>query len=66
MTRKNKIAPEALQALNNFKMEMSDELGIHIDNSMTRSEYPAYMNKFNSKDKNNKNLKSKMHNHDIY
>ena len=57
MTRKNKIAPEAKQALINFKMEMSDELGIHIDNNMTRSEYPTYMNTKN---------KNKMHNHDLY
>ena len=66
MARKNKIAPEAQQALINFKMEMSDELGIHINDSMTRSEYPAYMNKFNSKNKDDRNLENKMHNHDIY
>lgn len=66
MTRKNKIAPEAKQALINFKMEMSDELGIHTDTNMSRSEYPVYMNNFNSNNNNDKNLNNKMHNHDLY
>lgn len=66
MTKKNKIAPEAKQALINFKMEMSDELGIHVDNNMTRSEYPVYMNKLSSNKKNDKNFDNKMHNHDLY
>jgi len=63
MTRKNIIAPEARQALIDFKMEMSVGLGIHVDNNMTRSEYPAYMNKFDLKNKNHDN---KMYNHDLY
>ena len=66
MTRKNKTAPEAQQALINFKMEISDELGIHINNNMTRSEYPTYMNKFNSNNKKDRNHDNKMYNHDLY
>ncbi|MGB4661470.1 MAG: small, acid-soluble spore protein, alpha/beta type [Mobilitalea sp.] len=63
MTRKNFIAPEALQALLDFKMEMSDELGIQTHNNMTKSEYPAFMNNL---DPNDKNLDNELHNHDIY
>lgn len=63
MTSKNIIAPEARQALINFKMEMSDELGIHTHNNMTKSEYPALMNNLNPKDNS---LDNELHNHDIY
>lgn len=63
MTKKNFIAPEAQQALIDFKMEMSDELGIHIHNDMSKSEYPVMMNSLNPKDMN---LDNKLHNHDIY
>ena len=63
MTKKNLMAPEARQALIDFKMEMSDELGIHTHNNMSKSEYPVMMNSLNPEDMN---LDNKLHNHDIY
>ena len=63
MTKKNSIAPEAQQALIDFKMEMSDELGIHTHNDMSKSEYPVMMNSLNPKDRSSDN---KLYNHDIY
>lgn len=49
MTDKNLIAPEARQALADFKMEMSKELDSGItSNSLT--EYPLSMNDLNPED----------------
>ena len=63
MTKKISIAREAQQALIDFKMEMSDELGIHVHNDMSKSEYPVMMNSLDTKDKSSDN---KLYNHDIY
>lgn len=63
MDIKKVIAPEAKQALVDFKLEMADELGIHTYNNMTKSEYPVNMNILDSK---NKNPNKKFYNHDIY
>lgn len=62
MTEKNSIAPEARQALIDFKMEMSDELGIQTHNNMSKSEYPVNMNRLNG----GNSLDNELHNHDIY
>lgn len=50
MTEKNSIAPEARQALADFKMEMSKELDPGIKNSMSLSEYPMDMNDLDPED----------------
>lgn len=63
MTRKNLIAPEARQALINFKMEISDELGTQTYNNMANSEYPVLMNNFNLK---NNSLDNELYKPDIY
>lgn len=67
MDKKNIIAPEALKALNDFKLEIAEDLGINSFNNMTKSEYPAFKNNL----KNNKNSGNKVkeekriNNHDI-
>nr|WP_300096048.1 small, acid-soluble spore protein, alpha/beta type [Sedimentibacter sp.] len=50
MTEKNSIAPEARQALADFKMEMSGEIGTDLKNSMSLSEYPLDMNDLDPED----------------
>lgn len=50
MTEKNSIAPEARQALADFKMEMSGEIGTDLKTSMSLSEYPLDMNDLDPED----------------
>lgn len=50
MIEKNSIAPEARQALADFRMEMSGEIGTDLKNSMSLSEYPLDMNDLDPED----------------
>lgn len=50
MTEKISIAPEARQALADFKMEMSGELDPGITGTMSLSEYPMVMNDLDPED----------------
>lgn len=45
MSSRNKlVVPEAQQAINNLKMEISQDLGIPTLNGMTSNMYPAIVN----------------------
>lgn len=45
MSNRNKlVVPEAQQAINNLKMEISHDLGIPTLNGMTSNMYPAIVN----------------------
>ncbi|MFA9424539.1 MAG: small, acid-soluble spore protein, alpha/beta type [Sedimentibacter sp.] len=45
MSNRNKlVVPEAQQAINNLKLEISQELGIPTLNGMTSNMYPAVVN----------------------
>jgi len=44
MSRNKLVVPEAQQAINNLKMEISQELGLPTVNGMTSEMYPAIVN----------------------
>jgi hypothetical protein len=44
MSRNKLVVPEAQQAINDLKMEISQELGLPTANGMTSEMYPAIVN----------------------
>lgn len=44
MSKNKLVVPEAQQAINNLKMEISQELGLPTVNGMTSEMYPAIVN----------------------